>query len=93
MYFFVCLQVYGRITVEWGVGGLWGGGELIGSSLRYFISKYRKIPKISPGAKSRLVIGSYRGLYFSKALYKGLIFGGAYLRRDICVSKLIWLAL
>ena len=63
MYFFVCLQVYGRITVEWGVGRLWGGGgELIGSSLRYFISKYRKIPKISPGARSRLV----QGLIFFK---------------------------
>ena len=29
---------------------------------------YRKIPKISP-----------RGLYFSKALFEGLIFGGAYI--------------
>ena len=77
----------------WGPVGGGGGGELIDNSLRYFISKYRKIPNISPGAKSRLVIGSCRGLYFSKALYEGLIFGGAYLRRDICVSKLIWLAL
>ena len=34
-----------------------------------------------------------RGLYFSKALFEGLIFGGAYLRREICVSKLIGLAL
>ena len=66
----------------WGpVGG--GGGELIDSSLRYFISKYRKIPKISPGAKSRLVIGSCRGLYVSKALYEGLIFGVAYIRRSL----------
>ena len=44
--------------------------------------KYRKIPKISPG-----------GLYFSKALFKGPIFGGTYLRREICVSKSIGLAL
>ena len=33
------------------------------------------------------------GLYFSKALFEGLILGGAYLRRDICISKLIGLAL
>ena len=38
----------------------------------YFI--YRKIAKI-------------RGLYFPKALSEGLIFGGAYLRREICVSN------
>ena len=35
-----------------------------------------------------------RGLYFSKALFEELIFGGAYLRREIwCVSKSIGLAL
>ena len=38
-----------------------------------------------------------RGLYFSKALFEGIIFGwaygGAYLRREICVSKSIGLAL
>ena len=34
-----------------------------------------------------------RGLYFSKALYEWLIFGGAYLKREICVSKSIGLAL
>ena len=33
------------------------------------------------------------GLYFSKALLRGLIFGGAYLQREICVSKSIGLAL
>ena len=33
-----------------------------------------------------------RGLYFSKALFEGLIFGGAYVRREICVSKSIELA-
>ena len=49
--------------------------------------KYRKIPKISPEA------GGGGGLYFSKALFKGPIFGGAYLRREICVSKSIGLAL
>ena len=32
-----------------------------------------------------------RGLYFSKAVFEGLIFGGAYLRREICVSKSIGL--
>ena len=49
--------------------------------------KYRKIPKISPEA------GGGGVLYFSKALFKGPIFGGAYLRREICVSKSIGLAL
>ena len=49
--------------------------------------KYRKIPKISPGAYifQRPFL---RGLFL-----EGLIFGGAYLRREICVSKLIGLAL
>ena len=48
---------------------------------------YRKIPKISPGAYifQRLFL---RGLFL-----EGLIFGGAYLRREICVSKSIGLAL
>ena len=32
------------------------------------------------------------GLYFSKALLEGLIFRGAYLRKEICVSKSIGLA-
>ena len=42
---------------------------------------YRKIPKISPGAYifQRPFL---RGLFLV-----GLIFGGAYLRREICVSK------
>ena len=40
-----------------------------------------------------------QGLYFSKALFEGIIFGGAYiwrdlyLRREICISKSIGLAL
>ena len=42
---------------------------------------YRKIPKISPWA-------FLRGL-----ILEGLIFGGVYLRREICVSKSIVLAL
>ena len=36
------------------------------------IKKYRKIPKNKPW-----------GLYFSKALFEGLIFGGAYIRRGL----------
>ena len=49
--------------------------------------KYRKIPKISPGA-----------YIFQRPFLRGLflevlIFGGAYLRKEICVSKLIELAL
>ena len=48
---------------------------------------YRKIPKISPGAYifQRAFL---RGLFL-----EGLIFGGAYLRREICVSKSIRLTL
>ena len=50
------------------------------------ILKYRKIPKISPGTYifQRPFL---RGLFLG-----GLIFGGAYLRREICVSKSIGLA-
>ena len=46
--------------------------------------KYRKIPKISPGAYifQRPFL---RGLFL-----EGLIFGGAYLRKEICVSKSIY---
>ena len=48
---------------------------------------YRKIPKISP-----------RGLYFSKALFEGLFFGGAYIRRGLCTEgnlrfKIDWASL
>ena len=52
-----------------------------------YLSFYCKIPKISPGAYifQRPFL---RGLFL-----KGLIFGGAYLRREICVSKSIGLAL
>ena len=48
---------------------------------------YRKIPKISPGAYifQRPFLG---GLFL-----EGLIFGGTYLRREICVSQSIGLAL
>ena len=51
------------------------------------VYKYRKIPKISRGAYifQRPFL---RGLFL-----EGLIFGGAYLRREICVSKSIGLAL
>ena len=42
--------------------------------------RYRKIPKVSPGAYIFIL---------SKACFEGLIFGGAYLRREICVSKSI----
>ena len=49
--------------------------------------KYRKIPKISPGAYifQRPFL---RGLFL-----EGLIFRGAYLRREICFSQSIGLAL
>ena len=49
--------------------------------------EYRKIPKISPGAYI-LQRPFLRGLFL-----EGLKFGGAYLRREICVLKSIGLAL
>ena len=48
---------------------------------------YSKVPKISPWANI-FQMPSLRGLFL-----EGLIFGGAYLRREICVSKSIGLAL
>ena len=52
-----------------------------------YLSFYCEIPKISPGAYifQRPFL---RGLFL-----KGLIFGGAYLWREICVFKSIGLAL
>ena len=51
------------------------------------MAKYRKIPKVSP-----------RAYIFQRPFLRGLflegpIFGGAYVRREICVSKSIGLAL
>ena len=55
-------------------------------SFSYPLTPYRKIPKISPGAHifQRPFL---RGLFL-----EGPIFGGAYVRREICVSKSIGLA-
>ena len=44
-------------------------------------TEYRKIPKISAGAYS-FQRPFLRGLFL-----EGLIFGGAYKRREVCVSK------
>ena len=48
---------------------------------------YRKIPKISPEAYI------FQWLFLRGLILEGLIFGGAYLRREICVYKSIGLAL
>ena len=76
--------------------GSCGGPAKIGSELNLKLNllislkgycKYHKIPKISPGAYifQRPFL---RGLFL-----EGLIFVGACLRREICVSKSIGLAL
>ena len=49
--------------------------------------KYRKIPKISPEAYI------FQRPFLRGLVLEGLIFGGAYLWREICVSKSIGLAL
>ena len=46
---------------------------------------YRKIPKISPGAYI------FQSPFFRGLFLEGLIFGEAYLRKEICVSKSIGL--
>ena len=48
--------------------------------------RYRKIPKISPGAYI------FQRPFFRGLFLEGLIFGGAYVRREIFVSKSIGLA-
>ena len=50
-------------------------------------ASHRKIPKISPGAYT-FQRPFLRGLFL-----EGRIFGGSYLRREICVSKSTGLAL
>ena len=62
------------------------GSKTIISFSRLKVNKYRKIPKISLGAYifQRPFL---RGLFL-----EGPIFGGAYVRREICVSNSIGLA-
>ena len=48
---------------------------------------YRKIPKMSPG------VYIFQRPFLKGLFLEGLIFRGAYLRREICVSKSIGLAL
>ena len=55
----------------------------------YFLFKlgYRKIPKKRPGAYI------FQRPFLRCLFLEGLIFGGAYLRREICVSKTNWVTL
>ena len=53
---------------------------------RWLKVEYRKIPKISPGAYI------FQRPFLRSLFLEGLIFGGAYVRREICVSKSIRLA-
>ena len=50
------------------------------------VQLYRKIPKINPGAYI------FQRPFLRSLFLEGLIFGGAYVRREICVSKSIGLA-
>ena len=54
--------------------------------LRLGTVQYRKIPKISPGAYI------FQRPFLRGLLLEGPIFGGAYVRREICVIKSIGLA-
>ena len=54
---------------------------------KYEVNKYRKIRKISLGAYI------FQTPFLRRLFLEGLVFGGAYLRREICVSKSIGLAL
>ena len=44
--------------------------------VRFFLLAYRKIPKISPGAY----------IFQRPLIFEGLIFGGAYIRRGLCME-------
>ena len=50
------------------------------------MTEYRKIPKISPGAYI------FQRPFLRGLLLEGLIFGGAYLRREMCF-KIGWASL
>ena len=67
------------LFIKWGI--LYGRKGIWNFSLS--VEKYRKVPKISPGDYifERPFL---RGLFL-----EGIIFGGAYLRREICVSESI----
>ena len=54
---------------------------------QYLLAEYRKIPKISPG------VYIFHRPFLRGLFVEGLIFGGTYLRTEICVSKWIGLAL
>ena len=77
-----------------GGGGGWGGSTNISVKVSRWgvenlalirTKKFLKYIPYNSGNKSR-------GIYFSKTLFEGLIFRGAYVRREICVSKSIRLA-
>ena len=60
---------------------------ICGKRLCFLVWWYRKIPKISPG------VYIFQRPFLRGLFLEGLIFGGAYLQRAICVSKSIGLAL
>ena len=53
------------------------------------VKQKRKILVVSQGQSNTVKFRNKpQGLYFSKALFElGLIFGGAYLQMEVCVSK------
>ena len=60
---------------------------LLKNAWKTILFKYRKIPKVSPGAYI------FQRPFLRGLLLEGLTFGGAYLQREICISKSIELAL
>ena len=62
-------------------------GKMSGGEAEKKKQRYRKIPKISPGT-----------YIFQKALFEGLVFGGAYFRKGLCTEgnlrfKIDWASL
>ena len=81
------VQIFGFNDLR--ISSFFCGGRGVGGLSKRRSSNYRKIPKRRPGAYifQRPFL---RGLFLEGLIFR---FGEAYLRREICVSKSIGLAL